>query len=218
MRLRGARVDGQESSAVDAAAQAPVASAPAASSPAQDDVAALKAEIAALRKEAASHRVRARDERTAAEKAAEEQGQFKALAEARAARVKELEALEPVAKRWQEHEQREVARIQALRESLDAHWQVALDAAPSLEGKQAILAAIDAAKGRAPPKPPVNGAAPGAPASTDWSSVMGDPTAFREAKARDPQGWAAHRAGLIGSAKPLTHFERLQQALRKTTA
>lgn len=191
-----------------------------------DDAAAIRAELertraelAKVRQEAAAHRV---EKRTAAEKAAEDAGEHKKHAELLKARLAELEPLEGAAKRWAEHEARETARIARVRESLEPHWQVALDAAPTLDGKLAVLTAIDAAKGSAKPppsKPPVTGGAPGAPpTSTDWNAVIGDPVALREAKARDPAGWAAHRATLVGGSKPVTHFERFAAAARERAA
>ena len=206
----------------------PTTNTPSAPAPGNEDAAALRAELARkdaeltkVRAEAASHCVKGNEARSAADKAAEANGEFKALAESRAARIAELEGHAPHAQKWREHEERETARITTVRASLEPHWQAALDAAPSLEGKQAVLTAIEAARGtqKPPPgKPPVQGGAPGAPAATDWNEVIHDQAALRAAKARDPVGFANFLATHDGSAdrKPTTH--ELMQARRTAKA
>src|SRR5688572_32710146 len=64
------------------------------------ELARAQKEIADLRKEAASHRTARNEARSAADKAAEEQGQFKALADSYKARIAELEGLEAPAQQW----------------------------------------------------------------------------------------------------------------------
>lgn len=172
-------------------------------------------EIKALREEAASRRVKAKEATAAAEKAAEEQGQYKALADSLKARVGELEPLEADAKQWRAHVERESQRLAKVREGLPAHWQAALDASPSLDGKQAILSAYEseraagAGNSKQPAKAPAPGNPPGAAASHDWQALAANPAALKEAKARDPQGWRAFIDGFAGrGAKPQTTAER----------
>lgn len=180
---------------------------------------ALEKENKALRDESASKRVKAREAQLAAEKAAEEQGQHKALAESLKQRLAELEPLEGDAKAWRAHLEREQERLAKVRETLPQHWQAAFDASTSLEGKQKLLAAYEADRStsvqtKQPAKAPGAGNPPGA-ASTDWQQLAAsDPAALREAKVRDPQGWAAFTQKLMGGgAKVLTTFERRQQAM-----
>lgn len=186
-------------------------SAPPVDAPKIDDAARelerLRAEVADLRKESASYRVRARDEKTAAEKALEEQGHYKALAEAQKARLAELEQLEPAAKRWAEHEAREAQRISTVRATLSPEQQAALDAAPDLQGKQAVLRALDAMRGNGsvappPPRAPAGGAPPAPTASTNWESLADlGADALREARLRDPAGWDAYVRTQSGGAR-----------------
>jgi hypothetical protein len=176
----------------------------------QAELARAQAEAKKLRDEAASHRVRANEQRSAAEKALEEQGQFKALAEERARRLAELESLEGPAKRWAEHEKRETERLAKAREALSPEWQAALDAAPSLEGKQAILAALDKAKPAAPQRAPVGGGPPAGPAAADedWFSLADSPNDLRAAIARNPTGWQRfQQEQLAGPSKQPTTFQ-----------
>ena len=181
---------------------------------------ALEKENKALRDESAAKRVKAREATLAAEKAAEEQGQHKALAESLKQRIGELEPLEAHAKAWLAHLEREQARLAKVREGLPGHWQTALDASPTLDGKQAILAAYEAEKasapaGKQPAKAPPLGNPPGG-ASTDWTAVASDPRALREAKDRDPTGWQQFVQSTTGvGARILTSFERRQMAQAK---
>ncbi len=136
-------------------------------------------------------------------------------------RLAELEAHAPAAQKWAAHEASETARIANLRAALDPSLQAAVDAASTLEGKLAVLAALDVARGtqKPPPgKPPVQGGAPSAPAATDWNDVVNDQAALRAAKARDPVGFANWLATQDGSAdrKPTTH--ELMQAHRAAKA
>lgn len=177
----------------------------------------LEKENKALRDESAAKRVKAREATLAAEKLAEEQGQHKALAESLKQRIGELEPLENDAKAWRAHLERESARLAKVREGLPVHWQQALDASPSLDGKQAILSAYEAERatsptGKQPARAPVPGNPPGA-ASTDWAQIASDPKALREAKERDPSGWSTFVSKVSGGgARILTSFERRQMA------
>jgi hypothetical protein len=181
-------------------------------------LAALENENKSLRDESAAKRVKARDATLAAEKLAEEQGQHKALAESLKQRIGELEPLENDAKAWRAHLERETARLAKVREGLPAHWQAAIDASPTVDGKQAILSAYEAERassapqGKQPAKAPAPGNPPGS-ASTDWAQLASDATALREAKQRDPTGWDGFVQKATGAgARVLTSFERRQAA------
>jgi hypothetical protein len=179
----------------------------------------IEGELKRVKDEAAQKRIAAKTERERAEKLAEEQGQFKALADSYKARIAELEPqlgpLEEQAKRWRAHEERERQRVKAMRESLPAHWQAALDAAGSLEAQQAILQAVDAesASGKRTPAKAPPGGNPAAGA-VDFAMVANDPAALKAAKLADPQGWERVKAGMrrvagVGN----TTFAMRQQAL-----
>lgn len=183
-----------------------------------DDLSALRtrlerteAELEKTRKEAAGRRV-------AANKAAEENGEYKALAENLKARVAELEPLEPLAKRWAAHEQRELERLNAARAGLPPEAQAALDAVPTLEGKQAILNLLGSKGGPAqrppPEKPPIPGGAPPPPNGTDWTSFSTS-AELEAAKQRDPAGWKTYLESQGGTSRSLTFIERMQQRASK---
>jgi hypothetical protein len=176
----------------------------------------IEGELKRVKDEAAQKRIAAKTERERAEKLAEEQGQFKALADSYKARIAELEPqlgpLQEQAQRWRAHEERERARVKTTRESLPPHWQAALDAAGSLEAQQAILQAVDAESAgskRTPAKAPPGGNP--AAGSVDFASL--DPAALKAAKLADPEGWERVKAGMrrfTGGAS--TTFAMRQQA------
>ena len=179
----------------------------------------VEAKLRTVSDEAAQRRIAAKTERERAEKLAEEQGQFKALADSLKARIAELEPqlgpLEEQAKRWRAHEERERARVKATRESLPPHWQAALDAAGSLEAQQAILQAVDAESAgsrRTPARAPPGGNP--AAGSVDFAGLANDPAALKAAKLADPEGWERVKAGMrrfTGGAS--TTFAMRQQAM-----
>lgn len=179
----------------------------------------VEAKLRSVTDEAAQRRVAAKQERERAEKLAEEQGQYKALADSLKARIAELEPqlgpLEEQAKRWRAHEEREKQRIKMMREQLPPHWQAALEAAGSLEAQQAVLAAIEnerAVTKRTPANPPPGGNP--AAGGVDFSAVANDPAALRAAKLADPEGWERVKAGMkrmVGVGD--TTFARRQQML-----
>lgn len=166
----------------------------------------VEAKLRAVSDEAAQRRIAAKTERERAERLAEEQGQFKALADSYKARIAELEPqlgpLQQQAERWRAYEQAEAQRLKAAREQLPAHWQAAIDAAGSLDGQQAILRAFEAERAgnrRTPANPPPGGNP--AAGGVDFAQVANDPGALRAAKIADPSGW-----------------ERFKSSMRRTTS
>lgn len=206
-----------------AQAAQPVTTSTGAAAPTVDyaaEIARRDSEIASLRKESASSRVAKNEARTTAEKLAEEQGQFKALAESYKARIAELEPYEGPAKSWAAHEKRELERVTAARAQLAPEAQAALDAVPTLEGKLAVLNVLS--KGApmqrpAPEKPPIPGGAPPAPNGTDWTSFSSE-AELKAAKQRDPAGWKQFLESQGSGARSLTYIERMQQRTQKTAA
>lgn len=179
----------------------------------------VEAKLRAVTDEAAQRRVAAKQERERAEKLAEEQGQFKALADSYKARIAELEPqlgpLQQQAERWRAYEQAETARLKAAREQLPAHWQAAIDAAGSLDGQQAILRAYEAerASGKRTPANPPPGGNPAA-GGVDFGQVAGDPSALRAAKIADPSGWERFKASMRRTSSGTnTTFAMRQEAL-----
>lgn len=216
------QASGTEANGNQGGAQAAQPTTTAPQAPAQsggEDIASLKASLARAeselektRKEAAGHRNAKNEARTAAEKALEEQGQYKALADERAKRLAELESLEGPAKRWAEHEARVTASVAAAREALTPEWKAALDAAQTLDGKQAILSALEGTKatGKQPPaKAPPGGGPPASPAAEDedWQSLADSPTEFDAAIARNPAGWQRFSSSVMGPPKTATTFD-----------
>jgi hypothetical protein len=179
----------------------------------------LRKEAASLRDESASRRIKAREESERALKLAEEKGEFDKVAGALRARLAELEPLEADAKAWRAHAEQEAKALDARRTSLPVHWQTALDAAGSVDGKRAVLAAHDAERATtAPAAPKHTPQASGAPvgASPDWATIMAssDIEAIRAAKAADPAGWAA-MTSRNAAPRSLSTADRIA-ALRKS--
>lgn len=179
----------------------------------------IEGELKRVKDEAAQKRIAAKQERERAEKLAEEQQNFKVLADSLKARIAELEPqlgpLEEQAKRWRAHEERERQRVKAMRESLPPHWQAALDAAGSLEAQQAVLQAIEAesASGKRTPAKAPPGGAPAAGA-VDFAQVASDPAALKAAKLADPSGWERFKASMRrGPAAANTTFAMRREAM-----
>jgi|GEM_PF-4105344 len=183
----------------------------------------VEAKLRSVTDEAAQRRVAAKQERERAERLAEEQQNYKVLADSLKARIAELEPqlgpLEEQARRWRAHEEREKQRIKTMREQLPPHWQAALEAAGSLEAQQAVLTAIEnerATTKRTPASPPPGGNP--AHGSVDFAQVANDPAALRAAKEADPTGWERFKLGMrrtVGVGD--TTFARRQQMLASAT-
>lgn len=179
----------------------------------------IEGELKRVKDEAAQKRIAAKQERERAEKLAEEQQNFKVLADSLKARIAELEPqlgpLEEQAKRWRAHEERERARVKATRETLPQHWQAALDAAGSLEAQQAVLQAIEAESAggkRTPAKAPPGGNP--AAGAVDFAQVANDPAALKAAKIADPSGWERFKASMRrGSSAANTTFAMRREAM-----
>lgn len=125
------------------------------------------------------------------------------------ARVKELEGYEPDAKAYRAAVTEELKTIETEKASLPPAAQAALDAAPTLAGKKAVLAALrGAAPAPAQPGKPVHTPSPASGAPAPNTPVDFD-AAFRagvkaldEAKAKDPTGFAAWENRVLGGGRP----------------
>lgn len=178
------------------------------SAPAVDpqEVAKLRAELERAREDAARYRVAKREESEARQKALEEQGQFKALAEERAKALAEyqqqlesMRAIEEQAKRWAEYEQGELGRIDTAKAALPESVQRAIDAVPTLDGKRAVLEAFNAQGPRAKAAVDASAGPPAKGGEVDWASLSGE--ALRQASRADPEGYLKW-AGLKSARKP----------------
>ena len=180
-------------------------------------LAKLESENSRLRDEAAQRRLKAKEEAANAQKALEEQGEFKALADSYKMRITELEADAEDAKAWRSYRDAESKRIEEMKASLPPHWQAALDATSSLDGRRAILSAYEAERGaktRTPAAPPPGSAAPPAAGGTDFAALSNDPDALRRAKNADPAGWERFKLSLVGRGQSQnTTFAMRQRAM-----
>ena len=131
------------------------------------DLRAAKAERDALKTKLADDKKAEREARKAAQADAEKSGELAKALEAAKARLAELEAVEPLANRWREHESAEIARLDKRAADLPEAFADLYRGAGDLAAKAKVLAAFDAVAAKAPPTkvthPPV---AIGAPAST----------------------------------------------------
>ncbi len=132
-----------------------------------------------------------------------------------ATRVKELEAYEPDAKAYRATVAEELKAIEAEKATLAPAAQAALDATPTLAGKKAVLAALRGASPAAPPGKTVHTPSPASGAPAPNTPVDFD-TAFRsgtkaldEAKAKDPTGFAAWEARLLGGGRPASSLDSI---------
>lgn len=200
-------VAGQQAQSNEPAQVDPVVNADASAS--ANDTNQLKAQLAELQEQirlqdelkkkanddAAKQRIKARQE-------AEAKGEHQRALELRTQeleekqkRLAELEVLEPDAKKWREHLANEAKRIDAEKATLAPHWQQAIDAAPTVEAKRAILNAISNEQPASRPKPGVP-ANPAAPSNVvDLKSMT--PKQFEEQLRSDPKGLL----GQIGARK-----------------
>lgn len=176
----------------------------------------LEAEKAKLINESVERKKRAKEEADKAAALAEEQGQYRQALESYKKRVADLEESSGAAERWRAHEARELERINTIRAGLPDAAQRALDAVNDVDGKRAVLEALQAAqpaqqqqeRAKVPP-----GGTPGA-SPVDWATIArsNDLTAIREARAKDPDGWAALTSS-GRTQRPQTFIERQRAAL-----
>ena len=149
----------------------------------------LESEKTKLIAENVSKKAKEREATEAAAKLAAEQGDFKAQLEIERKRREELEAFEPAAKRWQEHEAAELTRLAEVRASLPEAQQKALDAVQGIDAKRAVLEAFGGAPAARGAKPASVGGAPPSPGlRVDFDAAIKDPVKWAEVKARDPEG------------------------------
>lgn len=132
-----------------------------------------------------------------------------------AGRVKELEAYEPDAKAYRAGVTEELKAIETEKASLAPAAQAALDAAPTLAGKRAVLAALRGTSAPAAPGKPVHTPSPasGAPAPNtpvDFDAAFrGGVKALDEAKAKDPTGFAAWEGRVLGGGRPASSLDSI---------
>lgn len=187
---------------------APVASeAPAPSGAPTESVESLKTALAErekrleqLARENADRRTRAKEAQTAAEKALEEQGQYKALAEERAKRVAELEQYEADAKAFRAYQAQKAEALKAKRETLPPAVAAAFDAAEGNVAAQEAIVAAFAGVPEAPPKAKNGPTLTSGAGPTDWRAALADPVLWAAAKQADPQGAAAYMKSIAGGA------------------
>lgn len=168
--------------------------------PSTPDVAALQARLEKLEAEKTkliaenvAKKQREKEALEASAKLAAEQGDYKAQLEIERKRREELEALEPHARRWQEHETAELARLAEVRASLPEAQQKALDAVQGIDAKRAVLEAFGVAHASRTSKPAAPGGAPPAPGlRVDFAEAIKDSAKWAEVKARDPEGAKAY--------------------------
>jgi len=136
-------------------------------------------------------------------------------ADALAARVRDLEPYEADAKAYRASVTEELKAIEAEKATLAPAAQAALDAAPTLAGKKAVLAALRGAVPAAAPGKPVHTPSPasGAPAPTgvvDFDAAFKNGIkALDEAKAKDPTGFAAWEGRVLGGGRPASSLDTI---------
>ena len=136
-------------------------------------------------------------------------------ADALAARVKDLEAYETDAKAYRASVTEELKAIETEKASLAPAAQAALDAAPTLAGKKAVLAALRGTGAPAAPGKPVHTPSPASGAPAPNTPVDFD-TAFKsgvkaldEAKAKDPTGFKAWEGRVLGGGRPASSLDTI---------
>lgn len=165
-----------------------------------DALKAAAAELASLKAEQASAKAAAREERKRLQAEAEAAGEMQKAYEVVKARLAELEGLEPLASKWRAYEAEEAKRLDAEAAGLNDAARDLYASAVDIDGKRKVLAAFRASSPSTPAKgtPPVIGA-PAPTTSIDMEAILADRTGKKaaEAKARDPQGFAAAFKALI---------------------
>lgn len=189
-----------------------------ATAPADDvvDVEALKAaaaKLATLEAKLAEDKKADRDAKKRAQEAAEQAGKLAEALEAAKARLAELEGVEPLAAKWRTFEATESKRLDEEAKSLPDQVRALYSKAPDLDAKREVLEAFKALQPAAngapaakPPGPSVNMGAPPPSHEIDFAAAYKDPTAWAEAKRRDPKGAAAFIANAGRSPSLLSNL------------
>lgn len=165
-----------------------------------DALRAAAAELASLKAEQASAKQAAREERKRLQAEAEAAGEMQKAYEAAKARLAELEGLEPLAAKWRSYEAEEAKRLDAEAAALPEAVRDLYASASDVEARRKVLAAFKGVTSTTAPKgtPPTIGA-PAPTTAFDMDAILADKSGKKaaEAKARDPQGFAAAFKTLI---------------------
>ena len=109
-------------------------------------------------------------------------------------RIAELEAIAPKAELWERHEQAELKRMDEQAASLPESFKRLFASAQGLDAKRDVLAAFSETQPKQAAQktvstPPEMGA-PIPVSSIDFAEAIKDPNKLREAKEKDPKGFA----------------------------
>jgi len=131
--------------------------------PLDPKIAEMQRHISHLNEENKNHRLKAKDESRQKLEALEQNGEYKALAEALTARVNELEStlpdLKDKADRYSQWREAESQKIEQEVEAIPAHWREVVAGATDFETKRRILDSLRVSQ-KAPP-PAAQASAPG---------------------------------------------------------
>lgn len=184
--------------------------------PTAEEIAALRAKASKYDELDAKSKKDAEDAaaaRAAQQSEAEKAGQTQKALDLAKARLAELEPYEAEVKTFREQQTAELKAIEDKKATLSDVQKAALDAAPSLAGKKAVLASFGVSTKVTPPA--TNPPPPGNPnGPVDFTEAWKSPAAWADAKSKFPQQAAAWLAThLAGGRKPSTI-----DALRKQPA
>tara|TARA_R110000751_G_scaffold265397_1_gene364472 strand:- start:8799 stop:9347 length:549 start_codon:yes stop_codon:yes gene_type:complete len=131
--------------------------------PADPKIAEMRKHISALNEENKNHRLKAKEESRQKLEALEQNGEYKALAEALTDRVQELESTIPELKeqagRYTQWRETESDKIEKEIENIPTHWREVVSGAADFETKRRILDSLKVSH-KAPP-PSAQASAPG---------------------------------------------------------
>lgn len=134
---------------------------------------------------------------------AAKRGELQTAYEIAQKRIAELEAVAPKADLWEKHEQAELKRIEEQAANLPESFKRLLSAAQGLDAKRDVLAAFAETQPKQAPgqkhvsTPPEMGA-PAPVSAIDFAEAIKDPNKLREAKEKDPKGFAEWFGKMLG--------------------
>jgi hypothetical protein len=144
-------------------------------------------------------------------------GDLKKALEIQNKRLAELEPYEAEVKRLREQEAEQLKAIETKKATLTETQRAAVDAAPTLAGKQAVLAALGASTTAASTKTTAAasaaGTGTGAPAADgtiDFAAALKDPVKWAEAKAKFPQAAAAWMSTTLSGGRKQSTIDALR--------